>query len=261
MAIIYETHRSLKNFDIYLASPWRNPNFHPHLHESFELLFVQEGEISVRLEETEYTVRQGQLILILPNLIHEYRSKAENNVGHLLIFSADYLPEIYETAAKNGFRHPILEQCEASFLRLLQSRDNHYIFRSELYGIAAVYMKNAAIPPAVRRNKELAIKIFEYIENHYEENIDEQGLARTLGYHPRYLSRMINQNFGVSFTVLLNEFRIHMAKNLLLSSKESVTEIYTRVGFDSQSSFNRNFKRITGIAPREYRNGIKQHLF
>ena len=254
---IYETYRSLKEFDFQISDTWENPSFHAHLHESFELLYVQAGELSVGVEGTEYRLRAGQQILILPNLIHEFQSKTADTVMQLVIFSADYLPELWADSAANRFRHPVLEGLGADFQDLIAHRDDRFLFRADLYRIAAAYAKNSLADLPLRRDQEISVKIFAYLEAHYREPIDEIGVARSLGYHPRYLSKKINRNFGVSFKALLNEVRIRVAKDLLKTTELSVTEIYTRAGFDSQSAFNRNFKLLTGKTPREYRRKIK----
>ena len=46
---------------------------------------------------------------------------------------------------------------------------------------------------------------------------------------------------------------------MLSGSEVSITEIYLAVGYDSQCSFNRNFKSIMGLTPREYRRGLRTH--
>ena len=78
-----------------------------------------------------------------------------------------------------------------------------------------------------------------------------------MGYHPRYLSSLIQKGFGASFSRLLNDYRIKAACSLLQEGKQSITDIYLSVGFESQSSFNRNFKAIMGVTPLRYRQGYR----
>jgi AraC-like DNA-binding protein len=78
-----------------------------------------------------------------------------------------------------------------------------------------------------------------------------------LGYNTRYLSHLINKEFGASFRDVLNECRIKEACRLLQNGKISVTEAYLEVGFDSQCTFNRNFKSIMGTTPIKYKQGFR----
>ena len=248
----YETLRNLKDLDRHIAAPGKDLTFHAHLHESFELMCVLEGSITVQIENEEYRLLPGQQILILPNLIHGYRTD-EGSLTQLVIFSVNYLPELWASAKHNSFRHPILNGHKEEFDRLLEQKDDHLLFRSLLYRIAAAYEKNPPVSFSANRNTEFTLRFTRHLEKHFTEGISEKSVAAELGYHPRYLSQRINRNFGVSFKVLLNEYRIREAKKLLSDPGRSITEVYTLSGFDSQNSFNRNFKAITGVTPREYR--------
>lgn len=249
----YEKIRSQRGFYKSVANVIRGMSFHAHLHTSFELLHVYEGTITVRVEQQEYHLKKGQQILILPNLIHEYKDSTKETLTRLIIFSVDHLPEIRRAAKGGDFRNPVLDDCSEEFIRLVNTEHDHYLFRSELYRIAACYEKNPPITVTEERNGEFAAWLSDYLEAHCTEAVSENTVAKAIGYHPRYLSQKINQSFGVSFKILLNEYRIRMAKELLADSGRSITEIYTLAGFDSQSSFNRNFKLLTGVTPREYR--------
>lgn len=250
---IYETRNSAAGFQKTFYRHNRNLTFHAHLHNSFELLRVTEGEIDVQIEKQIYRLRKGEQILILPNLIHSYQTE-NKSVTQFVIFSTDYLPEIDAEAKSGRFRQPVLApESDEVFDLLLKHRREHFLFRSALYRIADLYEANEAVSLFVKRNSEFTLWLSDYLEAHLTESLDEGGVAKEMGYHPRYLSTLINRNFGVSFQGLLSEYRIRLAAKLLADREKSITEVYTMAGFESQCSFNRNFKRIMGVTPREYR--------
>ena len=92
-----------------------------------------------------------------------------------------------------------------------------------------------------------------YIEDHFTEDITLSGMSKDLGYHYRYLSAVVNRCFGAGFNEVVNRYRVDLACRLLTETDDSVTEIASRVGYDSQRSFNRCFKAVTGKTPRDYR--------
>jgi AraC-like DNA-binding protein len=82
-------------------------------------------------------------------------------------------------------------------------------------------------------------------------------LAKTLHTNSKYLSTVINQEFGKSFVHFINEYRIQEAKLVLLENSNLTIEAQSEmVGFKSKSSFNVAFKKNTGMTPSTY---IQEH--
>jgi AraC-like DNA-binding protein len=80
-------------------------------------------------------------------------------------------------------------------------------------------------------------------------------LARQLGTSVHSLSQVINVGLGKSFFEMTAEYRIKEAKKLLIDhANVKVEEIASQVGYNSKSSFNTAFKKITGFTPSEYRS-------
>jgi AraC-like DNA-binding protein len=77
------------------------------------------------------------------------------------------------------------------------------------------------------------------------------GIARRLGMSPRSLQRMLAGE-GTSFTDLLAEARLTLAKSYLDEGRLPVTEIAFVLGFADTSAFSRAFRRWTGVAPSDY---------
>lgn len=82
-------------------------------------------------------------------------------------------------------------------------------------------------------------------------------LAQRLGTSVHALSHIINTGMGKSFFEMTAEYRINHARMLLKEQKYiKIEEIAERVGYNSKSSFNSAFKKITGQTPSEYRQQI-----
>lgn len=85
-------------------------------------------------------------------------------------------------------------------------------------------------------------------------------LSRKLSIPSRKISMAINQIYAKNVSKVINEYRIHYAKNLLITSEASITEVSLDSGFQTKSNFNREFSRITGKTPSAYRNE-NTHLY
>jgi len=80
-------------------------------------------------------------------------------------------------------------------------------------------------------------------------------LATELDLHPNYLSQIINENGGQSFYDYVNTFRVNEFKSLIAqpeNKKYTLMALAYECGFNSKSSFNRYFKKITGETPSQY---------
>lgn len=80
-------------------------------------------------------------------------------------------------------------------------------------------------------------------------------LANELDLHPNYISQIINDNGGQSFYDYVNTFRVNEFKKLIAlpeNQKYTLMALAYECGFNSKSSFNRYFKKITGKTPSQY---------
>jgi AraC-like DNA-binding protein len=83
--------------------------------------------------------------------------------------------------------------------------------------------------------------------------------ARKLQIPARQLSNAINQHYGKSFSQYLNDQRVNEAKRLIKQHPEfSMLDVMYASGFSSKSNFNKEFQRVLGIAPTQYRISINE---
>ncbi len=78
-------------------------------------------------------------------------------------------------------------------------------------------------------------------------------LTRKLGIPAKQISIAVNQVYKQNISKLINEYRIEHAKRALLNSQDTITQIFMNSGFQTKSNFNREFLRVTGTTPSEYR--------
>ena len=95
--------------------------------------------------------------------------------------------------------------------------------------------------------------VYKYIENNYTRKLcldETEKRARLSKYH---FCRVFKTLTGQTVMKYVNNVRIEKAKELLRKSLFSITEICFQVGFANLSNFNRTFKKVSGMAPSEYR--------
>jgi AraC-like DNA-binding protein len=88
------------------------------------------------------------------------------------------------------------------------------------------------------------------------QSLTIEEFSQEIGAPFREVSSLINKHFNTNFFEFINFHRIEEAKRMLgdpAYNQLSILEILHESGFNSKSAFQRFFKRLTGIAPREYR--------
>jgi len=118
------------------------------------------------------------------------------------------------------------------------------------------YENLCAIIGAPGREGNLIRKIYTFMEKHYcDKDLDLSTAASTLALSPGYISRLLKQHTGYSFSEFTNRFRIFEAIQLLGDDSKLIYEIADEVGYSSQHYFSRIFRRISGLSPVDYRRG------
>lgn len=108
-------------------------------------------------------------------------------------------------------------------------------------------------PPIVN---EVLAAIYE----RYNENISMKSLADDLHVNVMYLSQLFKREVGMTLSRYINQYRLAIAKDLLIASKLSVAQIAVKVGYQNQAYFYRVFKQSEGVSPKEYRQHYHDHL-
>jgi len=93
----------------------------------------------------------------------------------------------------------------------------------------------------------------DYLKEHYAERLDIGKLAKLSGMSVRQFERRFSQTFRMNPRTYLVRMRVAIAAELLRSTSRRATEIALEVGFYDHSDFSRQFRRIMGVPPTDYR--------
>lgn len=96
-------------------------------------------------------------------------------------------------------------------------------------------------------------KCKDFIFSHLHDKITIEDLSYETGCNPNYLSQLFKQCEGISILQYILREKVNRAKNMLIYSQYSYSEIATYLGFSSQSHLGKQFKKFTGYTLKEYR--------
>ncbi len=126
--------------------------------------------------------------------------------------------------------------------------------KSALYEILFTLRKEYELGYISRDTVEILKPALHYIHAEYTgENITIPYLANLCGVSETYFRQIFKKTLGISPLKDMNELKFTRAKELLSSGMYSIREIAELSGFHDESYFSREFKKVTGTAPSEYR--------
>nr|WP_324259544.1 helix-turn-helix transcriptional regulator [Cellvibrio fontiphilus] len=130
----------------------------------------------------------------------------------------------------------------------------------ELLNVTQYDAKKMANQPLDESKIELVEHAINEQKVYLENNINLDRFADAAGLKPRALSLILHSHYKLNFFDFINGLRVEEAKRLLAAPEMesvSILDILHQSGFNSQSSFQRIFKRATGCTPSEYRRNAR----
>lgn len=131
------------------------------------------------------------------------------------------------------------------------------------FEIPVKYQKSGLTKDVAHDIHEALIQVVDKEKIFKDAELTLSTLASHLEIHPNYLSQVINQVEEKNFYDYINLKRIEEFKKLVAqpdSQKYTLLALAYDCGFNSKTSFNRNFKKATGLSPSEYLKEVKVHL-
>ncbi|MEM9159780.1 MAG: AraC family transcriptional regulator [Verrucomicrobiota bacterium] len=108
-------------------------------------------------------------------------------------------------------------------------------------------------PSLNEENVDKIDRVKNWIIKNLDRSIRLEDVASLVHMTPKSFSRFFRKNTGRAFSAYVNELKVGVACQKLMQSNDSVSEICYASGFNNLSNFNRRFKDVKGMSPREFR--------
>ena len=255
-----------------------NPNlsdlFFWHFHPELELVYI-EGASGTRHVGEHLSKYQGSdLVFIGSNIPHlnfdfGVKSNYQQIVIHLrpdfLERSFRELPELdqisylFEKASYAISFEGTVKKAVGDKMKSLQALDHfqQFLVILEILQLLASDQDSTLLhgKPVENlrrdRDQQRLSRIYRYIDNNYRNKIDLSEVADHSNLTKEAFCRYFKKMTKLTFTQFVNQYRIEMAKKLLLQ-RVPITDVCFECGFDSISYFNRVFKKITKSTPSNF---------
>lgn len=244
--------------------------FWPHWHEEIEILYVTEGSARITLEQQEYFLEKGSMIIVNSNELHSGYCESTPYVCKVLSFKPQNLitddasrnvlfqPLVVKDKQIDAFMEAIFNECEE---RQFAYKDNCKALLTQfLIYLSRNYMSDMLSDKISEKRKRNLVRLNQvlcYIDEHSSERISNKELADMMYLSEDRFGHLFRKNVGVPPQQYINEMRLQKAKELIQSTEHTITEIARMVGFQDYNHFGRQFLRFYGCTPREaQRSGV-----
>ncbi len=226
-------------------------------------LFVKAGEGVLIVQDKEIPLVKGMFCAILSGTPHRVALEPNENLTvQWCHFRSSYEDRDLYRTLKIPFHIQLTDVNEASalfdrlFEELAEDRlTSRLRIKAIMLELISLYLDNLPIGSKEGTPTEDLQKIdlvLQYIDNHLDDNITVESLAKQVYLHPNYFIVFFKGILGYSPIQYVNQRRMEIAKGLLLLPECNVSTVASRVGMQIYY-FSRMFKAHTGLTPSRYR--------
>ncbi len=233
----------------------------PGVRDHYLVHYVSSGQGTYTCRGEEYTLKKGDMFLIFPSEVVQYRAGAYNPWEYYWVgFNGT---DAHRMIAMAGFQpdNPVIRADETdaireALLRIYLSRGNTPAADVEMAAylqlfLASLIRRRGELPTTPGSRGYLA-QALRYIQHNYAGAIGVSDIAAFVGVSRSQLYRAFEAEFGQSPHEYLQKYRISEACTLLRNGGLTVAEVAGSVGFNDPLYFSRVFRQMKGCTPTTY---------
>jgi AraC-like DNA-binding protein len=257
-----------------------NPIMVPSLNHPFKVdvttaIICTKGTMKGVTNLKPYTCQAPCFVIVLADQILQNEYVSEDFEGFFVVMSKQFTENLFHDlqdkfsvlrSVQDTSTFTLGEQEMEAMLsyytmmkRAVEARDNPYrmemarhLTKAFFYGIGFYLHKK--VDGKTKTKHELLVETFlGHVRDHYKEQRGVEFYADKMCLTPKYLSKVIKENSGMSANDWVDNYVVLEAKALLKSTSMTIQQISDELNFPSQSFFGKYFKRLVGVPPSEYK--------
>ncbi len=260
------------------------PRAKNHFHNHLEIYYLTAGERIYFIRDRTYHIRPGDMVVLSSNIVHRAYSVGGGSPNHERIILEVYQPmlasmrELFgrsgpEEALRGVFGVLRLGQEEQSQVRswiygiMREMKERQYGYEAMVRCIMAQLlafiirrMSQEASAERVAAKNTRMLEIADYLAAHSNQKLSLDKIAERFYIIKYHLCRTFKQATGFTLAEYINTSRVMRARELLLTTRSSITEIAEETGFESGTHFGKVFKQYMGTPPLAYRKTFQGEL-
>ena len=244
------------------------------LNESFIIILVEDGECTATINNNEYSLNEGDLLICTPGNVLEHGMVSINFHCRIFIMSSEHTGDILK-GTPMSISHYLMSKVVQSirltreeqetvkgFYRLLSSLNPlpddkvreytvHHLLKSFAYTFVGLFIRRGYTSPKDKgTSAEVLFRKFTRILHEHPEGRTVQFYADKLNITPKYFNTICKQVSGKTASKIINEEIVTQAHVMLKDHDLSIKQISSILGFTNQSHFGSFIRKETGLSPQ-----------
>ncbi|MGI6176496.1 MAG: AraC family transcriptional regulator [Christensenellales bacterium] len=256
-------------------SNWSHPM---HAHDNIaDIVLVTGGSGTLYYNNRKYATQKGDLLVFNMDTLHGEVSDAEDprrsisiSFTNIKINGLPYnhiLPESVFPVLKTGDMFEVIYELILLMKKEFEKKAPGFAVAGQQFAVCLLSLMQqllwnpVEIEPMQEEDDSLGLRIKEYIDEHYRENIRLEDIATAFHFSPYYLSHVFKEYSGFTINQYVIQRRIGEAQRLLSDTDMSIGDIARRVGYDNLNHFYVMFKKNKKYSPGYLREKLRRDMF
>ena len=273
-------------FPFFIQYGQHEDNLSLHTHADFyELTIVLNGTATHVVNDEKYQIKKGDMFVIGDKIAHAYENPQDFKICNIMYRLTNLLHSDYDITKSAGFhalfviepflkgkdytthlkftnrlqlspsRFEIIHNMITSMIQEYNAKEDGW--KTTLYAnFLDLVVKLSRAYHVDMENHDLTLKIaipLAYIENHLTEPLSIVDLAKQANMSVRHFTRIFHNVYNSSPNAYIIRHRIQYSYSLLKNSDLTIANVAYKCGFNDSTYYSRQFKKQTGITPKQYR--------
>lgn len=241
----------------------------------YNIAYIISGDRYVITPVETYSYHKGDVSLAPPLFFHRTFSNSNEPYERILIkFTPDFVKPFIDVIGENEFKNfynsksfHFTKKVQKKISKLFEDMLKEYhketcykelILQGMLFRLFTTIIEEH-IPTSSNMKKNSTpltkpiTEILYYLEFHYQENPTLSQMSKMTNISEGHLSRVFRSQLGIPYSKYLNNLKIEHVKLFLLKTDKSITDIALSTGYCSSEYLSANFKKNTGMTPKDFR--------
>lgn len=251
-----------------------------HWHDEMEIIIIKKGYGTIRLDGLAYHVQANDILCINCKVLHFLYCQDETPIqfeayvfnldifgeSHFDLFNEKYIEPLRSKQRRllhikhnnlyNRTLHKLMNQLKETLLgkhEMYEIQVKANLFEMLYFFYGNHFYENCE---SISKQRFDCKSVLLYMQQHYQEAIRIDELAEQFHFSTYHFMRLFKKETGKTCTQHINEVRIQHACWLLKTTNLDIGVIAVQSGFHDLSYFNRKFKQLLHMTPKQYRIAV-----